>query len=387
MSWFDKWGEDERAGDRQCVKITSLGSGVCLSHLGPTRTSRPEDLLCARYGMGAVNNHTEEGESEKSWHKVEEEKLILASRGWVLWFQFPHSPFKWSDFNEMDWVGPDLVAVPSMCGHTVSAQLCRTPCTCPWPPPRCPQGVPLVLDGCGCCRVCARRLGESCDHIHICDSSQGLVCQLGAGPGSQRGVCLVGDDDDGSCEVNGRLYRDGEAFQPHCRILCRCEDGGFTCLPLCREDVRLPSWDCPRPRRVEVPGRCCPEWVCDQEVGLGDAHSTFLPLGRQLSALGVSCPEWSTAWGPCSTTCGLGVATRVSNQNRFCQLETQRRLCLPRPCPPARGHSPPTATLYPGLDPELMAPAQILAAGDTTQSQQGKNANKTPCVHEVHTGM
>ncbi|XP_042550694.1 CCN family member 5 [Dipodomys spectabilis] len=234
-----------------------------------------------------------------------------------------------------------LLAISLLCLLSkVSAQLCRTPCTCPWPPPRCPQGVPLVLDGCGCCRVCARRLGESCDHIHICDSSQGLVCQLGAGPGSQRGVCLVGDDDDGSCEVNGRLYRDGEAFQPHCRILCRCEDGGFTCLPLCREDVRLPSWDCPRPRRVEVPGRCCPEWVCDQEVGLGAPHLST--QGRQLSALGVSCPEWSTAWGPCSTTCGLGVATRVSNQNRFCQLETQRRLCLPRPCPPARGHSPPT---------------------------------------------
>lgn len=36
-------------------------------------------------------------------------------------------------------------------------------------------------------------------------------------------------------------------------------------MPLCSEDVRLPSWDCPHPRRVEVPGKCCPEWVCDPQ--------------------------------------------------------------------------------------------------------------------------
>lgn len=85
------------------------------------------------------------------------------------------------------------------------------------------------------------------------------------------GSCFssTGGADDEGCEVNGRRYRDGETFQPHCRTRCRCEDGGFTCVPLCSEDVRLPSWDCPSPRRIEVPGKCCPEWVCDKAAGLG----------------------------------------------------------------------------------------------------------------------
>ena len=47
-----------------------------------------------------------------------------------------------------------------------------------------------MLDGCNCCRVCARRLGEPCDHLHVCDPSQGLVCQPGAGPGGRGAVCL-----------------------------------------------------------------------------------------------------------------------------------------------------------------------------------------------------
>ncbi|XP_068927930.1 CCN family member 5 isoform X2 [Petaurus breviceps papuanus] len=159
-----------------------------------------------------------------------------------------------------------LLALSLLCLLSeVCAQLCRMPCTCPWLPPRCPPGAPLVLDGCGCCRVCARRLGEACDQVNICDQSQGLVCNYSATLGNRRGTCNF-PEDDGSCEVNGRIYQDGETFQPNCKFQCHCSDGGFTCTPLCSEDVRLPSWDCPHPKRVDVPGKCCQEWVCDQGI-------------------------------------------------------------------------------------------------------------------------
>ncbi|XP_015503358.1 WNT1-inducible-signaling pathway protein 2 isoform X2 [Parus major] len=275
----------------------------------------------------------------------------------------------------------------------VCAQLCRRPCYCPWVPPHCPRGSPLVLDGCGCCKVCARRLGEPCDFLHVCDQSQGLVCDYSSAPAGTGGTCNFEDDEEG-CEVNGRLYRDGEVFQPSCKIQCHCLDGGFNCIPLCQEDVRLPTPDCPYPRRVEIPGKCCPEWICEAqdqhllrdaragkmqgssreamptqvsgdgpfrpgcETSAGDTShvsvaqhlppNTLSPLISFLAAAGAPllrypCQEWGTEWSPCSATCGLGFATRVSNQNRHCRLETQRRLCSLRPCPappaafPARG--------------------------------------------------
>ncbi|XP_066186522.1 LOW QUALITY PROTEIN: CCN family member 5 [Sylvia atricapilla] len=283
----------------------------------------------------------------------------------------------------------------------VCAQLCRRPCYCPWVPPRCPRGSPLVLDGCGCCKICARRLGEPCDFLHVCDQSQGLVCDYSSAPAGTGGTCNFEDDEEG-CEVNGRVYREGEIFQPSCKIQCHCLDGGFNCIPLCQEDVRLPTPDCPYPRRLEIPGKCCPEWVCEAqdrhllrdaragkmqgssregmptqisgdgpftsgcETSAGDTSHAGLYLKHQgqlnapasnpfpvvssLAAAGAvsplppsPCPEWGTEWSACSATCGLGFATRVSNQNRYCRLETQRRLCMARPCPalpaafPARG--------------------------------------------------
>ncbi|XP_005295348.1 CCN family member 5 [Chrysemys picta bellii] len=222
----------------------------------------------------------------------------------------------------------------------VCTQLCRTPCYCPWIPPRCPPGAPLVLDGCGCCRICARRLGEPCNHLNVCDRSQGLICDYSDDHLGRGGTCNFEEEDD-SCEVNGKVYRDGEVFQPSCKIQCRCSDGGFTCVPLCSEDVRLPTPDCPHPRRVEVPGKCCQEWICERRDShfLQDAKPVLRPPGTASTSFSYLCEEWSTEWSACSATCGMGISTRVSNQNRYCRLETHQRLCMLRPCQALPGTS------------------------------------------------
>lgn len=129
----------------------------------------------------------------------------------------------------------------------------------------------------GCLSVLLKReAGQSSRGVVRSGDGPGCPsCVLTSGPcpGPLSPPCAV-DEDDGSCEVNGRRYLDGETFKPNCRVLCRCDDGGFTCLPLCSEDVRLPSWDCPRPKRIQVPGKCCPEWVCDQGVTPAIQRST-----------------------------------------------------------------------------------------------------------------
>ncbi|XP_078248707.1 CCN family member 5 isoform X1 [Pogona vitticeps] len=216
----------------------------------------------------------------------------------------------------------------------VYTQYCQTPCYCPWLPPHCPPGSPLVLDGCGCCHICARRLGEPCNHLHVCDKSQGLVCDYSAASVRRGGICNYEEGDDDSCEVNGKIYQDGEVFQPSCKIQCRCSGGGFTCVPLCNEDVRLPTPDCPYPRRVEIPGKCCQEWICerqDRQILQDNVAAQRLP-GMASITLPSRCEEWSTEWSACSTSCGIGISTRVSNVNPYCRLEMQRRLCSVRPC-------------------------------------------------------
>lgn len=49
-------------------------------------------------------------------------------------------------------------------------------------------------------------------------------------------------------------------------------------------------------------------------------------------SLSLNCIHQSTEWSACSHTCGLGISTRVSNQNEACRLEQQIRLCQIRPC-------------------------------------------------------
>lgn len=71
-----------------------------------------------------------------------------------------------------------------------SGQDCSAPCQCPaGPAPRCPAGVSLVLDGCGCCRVCAKQLSELCTERDPCDPHKGLFCDFGSPANRKIGVC------------------------------------------------------------------------------------------------------------------------------------------------------------------------------------------------------
>lgn len=45
-----------------------------------------------------------------------------------------------------------------------------------------------------------------------------------------------------------------------------------------------------------------------------------------------NCLVQTTEWSACSKSCGLGISTRVTNDNRECRLEKQTRLCMVRPC-------------------------------------------------------
>ncbi|KAI4873425.1 hypothetical protein NFI96_019853 [Prochilodus magdalenae] len=154
-----------------------------------------------------------------------------------------------------------LHTVTLNCPPQVVCQLCEGPCQCPWSSPICPVGIPLVLDGCGCCQMCARQEGEPCSEKHVCDSRRGLQCDYSASFPGEPGECvrqnLLG------CELDGVRYEEGQSFQPTCMQLCHCVGGGITCVPLCNEDLNLPIANCPNPRLVQLPGRCCREWVCD----------------------------------------------------------------------------------------------------------------------------
>lgn len=71
-----------------------------------------------------------------------------------------------------------------------SGQDCSGQCQCAaGKAPRCPAGVSLVLDGCGCCRVCAKQLGELCTERDPCDPHKGLFCDFGSPANRKIGVC------------------------------------------------------------------------------------------------------------------------------------------------------------------------------------------------------
>ncbi|KAM9810528.1 cellular communication network factor 1, like 2 [Neosynchiropus ocellatus] len=262
-----------------------------------------------------------------------------------------------------------------LCSSSVMADAeCPAECSCLPTPPRCPPGVSWATDHCGCCKVCSRQYNEDCSATEPCDHIRGLRCHLGVGGDPERGLCRA-EATGLPCEFDGLLYQHGEDFQPSCQHRCSCVDGVVGCMPLCPHTLPLPSWQCARPRMARPGGGCCEEWACDDDNHISEEpeeQTRASPPESQLLPNHISVllhgPPWhpaapgggtpaefqdpdlsfksncflqTTAWTECSSTCGMGVSSRVTNDNPDCELTRDTRLCHVRRCdqqlmPPAK---------------------------------------------------
>ncbi|KAG5278275.1 hypothetical protein AALO_G00097150 [Alosa alosa] len=268
------------------------------------------------------------------------------------------------------------------------AASCPAVCQCPAVPPSCPPGVSSVEDGCGCCRVCAAQLNQDCSAERPCDHHKGLECNYGNDAASEWGVCRA-KLEGRSCEFGGRMYQNGESFRVGCKHQCTCVDAAVGCAPLCATQLPLASAECPYPRLVRVPGQCCFSVDChmgalppllppktrkptktrpkqqqpqhQDQNRLDDGQQYSLTPHRpdyqnnrvtnEVAERGTlnwadeqgykHLPVWSpsqkcvvqtTDWSPCSSSCGVGVSSRITNDNAQCKLQKETRLCNIRPC-------------------------------------------------------
>ncbi|KAM7379504.1 hypothetical protein PAMP_005051 [Pampus punctatissimus] len=260
----------------------------------------------------------------------------------------------------------EVFAVLILCVSLVSTS-CPKDCRCPPDIPRCAAGISLMLDNCGCCKVCARQLFEDCSKTEPCDHAKGLECNFGGGYDSSRGICRA-KSDGRTCEYNNKIYQNGETFHPNCKHQCTCMDGAVGCVSLCLHELKLPNLGCAKPRRVKVPGWCCEQFICPEEAKTHSSvvkkdskkhskeqpseddltnNNEFGPVWRgeakllpafrshpmgQMLATGMKCISQTTAWSPCSKSCGTGVSTRMTNSNTQCTLVKETRICEIRPC-------------------------------------------------------
>ncbi|KAF0024757.1 hypothetical protein F2P81_023559 [Scophthalmus maximus] len=211
-------------------------------------------------------------------------------------------------------------------------QYCIWPCECPVVAPTCPPGVSLLMDGCDCCKTCARQVGEVCNEADTCDYHKGLYCDYSSDkPRYEKGVCayMVGT----GCEHDGVIYRNGQSFKPSCKYQCVCVNGAIGCVALCTESQPPRVW-CQTPRRVKVRGQCCEQWICDEpKRGRKTApRHAVEAFPTETGSWHKNCITQTTSWSPCSKTCGRGLSMRISNANDQCELVKESRLCNLRPC-------------------------------------------------------
>ncbi|XP_065819963.1 cellular communication network factor 6 isoform X2 [Labrus bergylta] len=197
-------------------------------------------------------------------------------------------------------------------------QFCQWPCKCQ-PRPYCAPGVSSVLDGCGCCKSCARQIGQSCNERDVCDPHKGMYCDFSADkPRFEVGVCAylmaVG------CDLNGAHYENGEGFQPSPLYKCTCIAGAIGCTPaFIQKPAGLLG---PAPLMGNMPA----------SLRSGQSPKKHQQDTTYMSAWKKNCLVQTTPWSPCSKTCGLGISVRVNNDNGKCEMRKDRRLCLLRPC-------------------------------------------------------
>ncbi|XP_071246426.1 CCN family member 1-like [Salvelinus alpinus] len=253
---------------------------------------------------------------------------------------------------------------------------CPAVCECPAMPLSCPPGVSAVADGCGCCKVCASQLNQDCSPTMPCDHHKGLECNYGNDVTLAQGICRARKEGR-TCEYNGRIYQNGENFRAGCKHQCTCIDGVVGCSLFCANRLPPVTPSCPYPRLFRVPGQCC--FTVDCHKGTWRLPPTkqhrqptqpkpqpfqYQPdntLGNELVERGKGweneqgykhLPVWkhslekcvvqTTDWSQCSRSCGMGVSSRISNDNAQCKLDRETRLCTIRPCgdvaiPPKKG--------------------------------------------------
>ncbi|XP_076846464.1 cellular communication network factor 1, like 2 [Brachyhypopomus gauderio] len=258
-------------------------------------------------------------------------------------------------------LGIVLLMAASVCAADRMSGGCSAPCSCPPSPPSCPVGVSWVLDECGCCKVCAQQFNQDCGPDKPCDHIKGLHCHLGAGGDPYRGVCRAAAHGR-PCEFGGQVVQHGEDFQLRCEHRCSCTDGVVGCVPVCPQPLLLPRGHCASPRLETPPGHCCQSWVCDDDnhiredtppplphshanhIGMlvwppgarranGDAFQEWAgPAVWGLPSPSSECYPQTTDWSRCSSPCGFGISSRVTNSNPRCKLVRETRLCQVRKC-------------------------------------------------------
>lgn len=117
---------------------------------------------------------------------------------------------------------PRAVSTPS----PECVRICRS-CD---PNPICAPGVSLVQDDCGCCKVCARQVGEICNKRMKCDPHKNLYCTYSDVDTEERRCAVMPGR---SCYSGEQIYGNGESFHLGCKATCTCTNGYIGCFPRC----------------------------------------------------------------------------------------------------------------------------------------------------------